>query len=176
MSQQAIITATTKAEIANLKQKMVLEKQEAERRAITSDIDTLQANKNLITIAQAQLDAAKKAAESKTVQAEAEAKADISLSEAKAQGIRLVGNATAEALEKTASVYRDHPEMLELKKIEAISASFQKANLSVVSDNIGSVVTSLFTQFGKNTSLQQAHAVLDAKEEDNVRFLQRSMP
>lgn len=164
----AVSTAAAATKMATIKQDMIIESQEAERKAKVSDIETAQKNKNQIANAQAELDAARKSAEAKTVGADGDASASERLAEAEAKNIRIVGDAKAAALQAEADVYDRNPGMLELKKVEAISKGLRDARLSIFSPDMGTVVSSVFSSVLGVKGLDQSGA---SEEKQEIRQL-----
>jgi len=154
MSEQALTTAKTNADLAIAEQRAMIAKAQAEQAKAVAIIEQSQINESKIKAAQALLEAADFEAKARERKAEADAKSIILTAKAEAEAISLKGGAQNALLKEQAKFYEENPRLFELEMQKAKSQLLGRIdNFTVTSQEFGNLFSipslTLFNQLSQ---------------------------
>ncbi len=172
MSEQALTTAKTNAELAVVEQKNIIAKAQAELKKDVAIIEQSQVNDGRIKAAKALLEAADFEAQARERKAAADAKAIESTAEAEAKAIQLKGAAQNAVLQQQAKFYEDNPRLFELEITKAKFEALKGMHFTVTSKEFSNLFNIPgLSLFNSAQTQQKLVSIKDVPEEKAVPMI-----
>jgi hypothetical protein len=159
MSEQAVLSTTTAAKVANIDKQTELLTKEANREAAINKVKQTQINVVTVSLAQAKADAAKLEAEAIKTKAQGDADAAFIAVSKQAEGLTITATAQKESQAKIGELYREHPELLQLELAKIQAEALSRATILVAPAEINNLFSAraalgFFPSLGGTTAVQ----------------------
>lgn len=145
MAEFSLMNSEARAKESVLDRNFNIARQEASQKAITVKIEREQMNNNIVTGAEAELEAAKRSAEAIKIRSQADASAQMALIEVENRKQLM----ELEVARQRAEMYRKYPELYQLEMARTQAIAMSKVQTSIISPEVASG----FFNMGQSNSL-----------------------
>jgi len=177
MSEQALTTAKTNADLAIVEQRAMIAKAQAEQAKDVAIIEQSQLNESRVKGARSLLEAADFEAKARERKAEGDARAIERMGEAEAKAMEVKGTAQNTVLQKQAELYEGNPKLFELEITKAKFKALAGVNITVTSQEFSNLFNIPgFSLFGSPSKIARLPASInkDLQEEKEAIVLEPS--